>query len=130
MLWQTQAVKFQAFMSGSEDFNPNTQPLNARRRVAVAVAAENQDSGHPPRISAAGRGALADEILAAAYANGINVREDADLAEMLAVLDLETPIPPEAIIAVAEILAKVYEANQRLGEFAGSTSLPHASDNP
>jgi len=49
--------------------------------------------------------------LAMAFEKGVKVREDADLAELLAKLDLDTPIPSEAIIAVAEILAKVYEAN-------------------
>ena len=37
-----------------------------------------------------------------------------DLAELLATLDLDTPIPSEAIVAVAEILARVYEANARM----------------
>ncbi len=40
------------------------------------------------------------------------VREDQPLAELLVQLDLDTPIPSEAIVAVAEILAKVYEADQ------------------
>lgn len=92
--------------------HPNITPLQPRQAIAVAVEAVE---GKPPRITAAGRGALAEEILAAAFANGIKVREDADLAEMLAVLDADTAIPPEAIMAVAEILAKVYEAHQKLG---------------
>jgi type III secretion system FlhB-like substrate exporter len=32
----------------------------------------------------------------------------------LATLDLDTPIPSEVIVPVAEILAKVYEANARM----------------
>ncbi|HUY68475.1 MAG TPA: flagellar protein FhlB, partial [Alphaproteobacteria bacterium] len=53
---------------------------------------------------------------------GVKVREDADLAELLVKLDLDTPIPSEAIIAVAEILAKVYEANARMGTAPASAS--------
>jgi flagellar biosynthesis protein len=49
-----------------------------------------------------------------AFAKGLKVREDADLAELLVKLDLDTPIPSEAIVAIAEILAKVYEANTRM----------------
>jgi flagellar biosynthesis protein len=49
---------------------------------------------------------------------GVKVREDADLAELLAKLDIDTPIPSEAIVAVAEILAKVYEANARMAPAA------------
>jgi flagellar biosynthesis protein len=41
----------------------------------------------------------------------VKVRSDADLAEILAAVDLGTDIPPEAIVAVAEILAHVYRAN-------------------
>lgn len=82
-----------------------------RRSVAVAVSAV---SGDAPKVTAAGRGELAEQILAIAFAKGIKVREDAGLAEMLAALELDTPIPGEVIMAVAEILAKVYEANNRL----------------
>ena len=42
---------------------------------------------------------------------GVRVREDADLAEMLAAADIDTEIPVEAFIAVAEILRFVYAAN-------------------
>ena len=55
-----------------------------------------------------------------AFDKGVKVREDADLAELLVKLELDTPIPSEAILAVAEILAKVYEANGRL-----SPDKPH-----
>jgi len=65
----------------------------------------------PAQIVASGRGKLAQEIVEIAFSHGIKVREDAPLAQLLAELDLDTPIPTEAIVAVAEILAKVYEAN-------------------
>jgi len=64
-----------------------------------------------PKITAAGRGKIAEQILQLAYENGINVREDGALAEMLAAIELESPIPTEAFMAVAEILSYVYRAN-------------------
>ena len=64
-----------------------------------------------PKIVASGRGAVAEQILQLAFANGVKVREDADLAEVLSHLELESPIPLEAYAAVAEILAYVYRAN-------------------
>lgn len=88
---------------------PASQPRG--RAVAVAVQADGGDADAPAKIVAAGRGRLAEQILEMAFANGVKVREDADLAEMLAKLELDTPIPSEAIVAVAEILARVYEAN-------------------
>ncbi len=79
--------------------------------VAIEAASEQGLATELPRIVAAGRGKVAEQILALAFEKGIKVREDADLASLLAQMELDTPIPSEAIVAVAEILAKVYEAN-------------------
>jgi flagellar biosynthesis protein len=64
-----------------------------------------------PKVVATGKGHVADQILELAFANGVKVREDADLVEVLSAIDIETEIPIEAIAAVAEILAHVYRAN-------------------
>ena len=82
-----------------------------RRAVAVALESDRDNPEGPAKIVATGRGKLAEEILAIAFAKGIKVRTDTDLAELLAQLELDSPIPTEAVVAVAEILAKVYEAN-------------------
>ncbi len=60
---------------------------------------------------ASGRGKVAEQILELAFANGIKVREDAELVDMLAAIEVDSVIPIEAIVAVAEILARVYQAN-------------------
>src|ERR1700728_3926731 len=86
------------------------------RPVAVAIKGEQGKPDSPAKIIASGRGKLAEQILELAFQKGIKVREDADLAELLVQLDLDTPIPSEAIVAVAEILAKVYEINARMSE--------------
>jgi flagellar biosynthesis protein len=92
--------------------------------MAVAIKGESGNPKSLPKIIASGRGKLAEQILEMAFAKGIKVREDADLAELLTKLDLDTPIPSEAIIAVAEILARVYAANAKLGDVkAGETPL-------
>ncbi len=64
-----------------------------------------------PRVVAGGRGAVAEQILAIAFASGVKVREDADLAQMLSAIDIDSDIPIEAFAAVAEILAYVYRAS-------------------
>ncbi len=76
----------------------------------IAVAVEEQE-GAAPKVSATGRGFAAEQILALAFARGIKVREDADLAQILAAVDVDSEIPTEAFAAVAEILAHVYRAN-------------------
>ena len=108
-------------MSDDKEFpQPNTSPVPpGGRAVAVAIKADEGKPDSPAKIIASGRGRVAEQILAMAFAKGVKVREDADLAELLAKLDLDTPIPSEAIIAVAEILAKVYEANAKVALEAG-----------
>jgi flagellar biosynthesis protein len=75
----------------------------------VAVALDN-DPGRPgaPRVVAKGRGALAEQILQIAFDRGVKVRSDADLAEILAAVELDCEVPLEALAAVAEILTYVY----------------------
>nr|WP_209779430.1 EscU/YscU/HrcU family type III secretion system export apparatus switch protein [Azospirillum agricola] len=67
-----------------------------------------------PRIVATGKGTVAEQILELAFANGVKVREDADLVEVLSAIEVDSDIPVEAIAAVAEILAHVYRANGTL----------------
>ena len=85
---------------------------DADEPVAVALRYEppRQDA---PRIVAKGRGEVAKQILEIALANGIAIREDADLVALLEAVELDMEIPLEAFIAVAEILAYVYRANGR-----------------
>ncbi len=91
------------------DPSPDAQTPR-ERKVAVAL---HYDPGAAatPRIVATGRGALAEQILSIAFAAGVRVREDADLAEILAKVDVDSEIPIEALAAVAEILAYVYRLN-------------------
>lgn len=86
------------------------------RKVAIALQ-EQENKRRAPRITAAGRGHLAEKILALAFENGIKVRQDSDLAEMLAKIELESPIPTEAFAAVAEILSYLYKANGAANPF-------------
>lgn len=90
------------------------KPLNIKekpkRQIAVALD-EGEGENALPRIAAAGRGKIAEQILQLAFEHGIKVREDSALAEMLATVELDSPIPSEAFLAVAEILSYVYRAN-------------------
>jgi len=90
---------------------PNAAKDASPRRTAVALRYQPIDEDSAPKVVASGRGAIADKILEVAFAHGVKVREDADLAEILAAVDLDEEIPVEAFIAVAEILRFVYAAN-------------------
>ena len=82
-----------------------------RRQSAVAIRYDAHESHTAPKVVASGRGYLAEKILQVAFAHGVKVREDADLAEILAAVDIDSEIPVEAFIADAEILRYVYAAN-------------------
>jgi flagellar biosynthesis protein len=73
-------------------------------RVAAALAYDPAADA-APRLVAAGRGPLAERIVAVAAENGVAVRENGELAEVLAALDLGQTIPVALYAAVAEILA-------------------------
>lgn len=66
-----------------------------------------------PRVIAGGRGAVAEEIIRLARELDIPIREDPDLVEILAALDVGKEIPEELYQVVAEILAFIYEMNEK-----------------
>jgi flagellar biosynthesis protein len=82
------------------------------KTIAVALDYDPSVSGLP-RVVASGKGALAEQILAIAFANGVKVREDADLVQILSLLEVDSEIPLPALAAVAEILAYVYRSSGR-----------------
>jgi len=83
-------------------------PKTTTKAVALQYEREVDEA---PRVVASGKGAIAEQILAVAFAKGIKVREDAELVEILSLVDVDSPIPLEAFAAVAEILSYVYQAN-------------------
>lgn len=96
------------------------KPLNTKEKPEkqTAVALKDRTAEKKvPQVIAAGRGNIAEQILQLAFENGINVREDGPLAEMLAAIEIDSPIPSEAFVAVAEILSYVYRANGQPNPF-------------
>lgn len=80
--------------------------------IVKAVAIEyDKQSGEAPMVTASGKGALAEQILQVAFERGIKVRQDAELIDILSLVEVDSPVPLEAFTAVAEILAYVYQAN-------------------
>ena len=81
-----------------------------------AVALQYQRQRDPaPRIVAKGEGELALKILELAREHGVAIKEDPDLAQLLSAVELDTQIPVEAFVAVAEILAFIYRAKTQPG---------------
>jgi flagellar biosynthesis protein len=94
------------------DLNETDARTKAPAQFTRAVAIEyDRGTEEAPRVTASGQGAIAEQILAIAFERGIKVREDAELVEILSMVEVDSPIPLEAFTAVAEILAFVYQAN-------------------
>lgn len=73
--------------------------------IAVAL---HYDGRGAPRVTAKGRGYIAEHILELARAHDIPLREDPALAELLAQVDLGDEIPRALYHAVAEVIAFAY----------------------
>ena len=101
--------------SPSHARSPAHPRLGAPQPQPVAVALQSDPTHRQaPRVTAKGRGAVAEQILHIAFDRGIRVRSDADLAEILAAVDVDSIVPLEALAAVAEILSYIYGAQVEL----------------
>lgn len=98
----------------SIDITEGARATDVASPVSKAVAVEyDREKEKAPQVVASGRGAIAEQIINVAFEHGVKVREDADLVEILELVDVDSPIPLEAFTAVAEILAYVYMANNQ-----------------
>ena len=94
------------------------------RQIAVAIK-DQSATGQQPHVIAKGYGTVAEQILSLAFAQGIKIREDADLVEILEATEIDCEIPTFALAAVAEILSYVYRAN---GQDPSETGVGTAED--
>jgi|GEM_PF-533690 len=96
-----------------EEENPEDkeQPRKEDKRSAIALRYDI-DKDKAPFILATGSGPVADEILRIAEENKIPLYEDRELASLLSKLELDTEIPPELYVLVAEVLFFVYKLDR------------------
>mgnify|MGYP000197739961 FL=1 len=66
-----------------------------------------------PKVLAKGQGPIAQKIVQIAIDEGIEIRRDADLVQILKAVDIDEEIPVEAFAAVAEIISYVYQVNNK-----------------
>ena len=90
--------------------NTHTAPVAEKSNLAIALKGQGHDGA---QILAKGEGDLAEQILQLAFEQGIRVRTDSNLAEILSHLDVDSAIPLEALAAVATILNYVYQDQAR-----------------
>lgn len=73
--------------------------------IAIAL---NYDETSAPKVTAKGRGLVAEEILKLAAEHDIPIKEQPELAQLLATVELGDQIPEVLYVAVAEIIAFAY----------------------
>lgn len=86
--------------------------MDRAKRRAVAMRYDAARDG-APRVIAKGQGHVAERILELARQHGIPVHHDPALTALLAKLDVDREIPEDLYKAMAEVLAFVYQINQR-----------------
>ncbi|MBF0341294.1 MAG: EscU/YscU/HrcU family type III secretion system export apparatus switch protein [Magnetococcales bacterium] len=97
--------------AGKKNGDPEQESRALFRRQAVALRYQrNQDAA--PRVTASGRGLIAETIMKKAREAGITLMEDPDLVDLLGKVPVGDSIPPALYKAVAEVLAYVYRMNK------------------
>jgi len=79
-----------------------------KAQTAVAIG-YNKVVDSAPRILATGRGVIAEKILEIASQQNIPIHQDAELAAVLSLVELNSLIPIEAYAAIAKILTQIYK---------------------
>jgi flagellar biosynthesis protein len=85
---------------------------DAPLRKAVAMRYRDGEDA-APRVVAKGRGLLADEIVEIARREGVAVKQDGSLVEVLSALEVDALIPAELYEALAHLLSWVYQTDKR-----------------
>lgn len=93
----------------------------SRTPLAVALAYRTGDTA--PKVVARGSGAIAETIIERAREAGVYVHESTELVALLMKVDLDQRIPSQLYVAVAELLAWLYQVESGGGS-AGASPAP------
>ncbi|MBR1949191.1 MAG: EscU/YscU/HrcU family type III secretion system export apparatus switch protein [Alphaproteobacteria bacterium] len=93
------------------DDNDDTDFSTSNKKDYAVALGYDQDKNNAPVVLAKGGGDIAQKIVKIAEENGIEIRKDADLLQILKVVDINEEIPVEAFAAVAGIISYIYQKN-------------------
>lgn len=82
---------------------------DAKPERSSAVALASGAAGTAPVVVAKGYGVAAEAIIERAREHGLYVHASPELVKLLMHVDLDSRIPPLLYVAVAEVLAWLYE---------------------
>ncbi len=92
----------------------NREQKYQQRLLAIALRYTGTGT---PRVTAKGGGEIAEKILEQARQHHIPIREDRELAPILAQVPLGKEIPENLYLAVAEVLAFAYRLSEESQEY-------------
>ncbi|MCK9362273.1 MAG: EscU/YscU/HrcU family type III secretion system export apparatus switch protein [Syntrophales bacterium] len=84
-----------------------------KKMIEAAALQYDSKKDVAPRVTAKGKGIIAEKIIELAKKNNIPIKSDPALVQLLSKVDIEEQIPLELYKAVAEILAFVYSMNEK-----------------
>ncbi|MDN5936230.1 MAG: EscU/YscU/HrcU family type III secretion system export apparatus switch protein [Nitrosospira sp.] len=109
----------------------NTPPSkpDSDRPSAVAISYDPHDGA--PRVVAKGYGTLAETIIRTAREHDLYVHESPELVGLLMQVDLDSHIPPQLYMAIAELLAWLYtlDTNEKEAHQPESSLPPNNQTN-
>ncbi len=90
----------------------------AKEKETLVAAALKYDrrKDAAPKVTAQGRGIVAEKIIELARKHDVPIKSDPALVQVLSKLDIDEQIPVEIYKAVAEILAFIYAVNNKRSE--------------
>lgn len=111
---------------GDNEPLPPEGPASANERSsAVAVRYDTKDAA--PRVVAKGYGNIADAIIRSAKENDLYVHESPELVNLLMQVDLDSQIPPQLYVAIAELLAWIYALEEKTVSEPVEAAAPQAT---
>ncbi|SPS01076.1 EscU/YscU/HrcU family type III secretion system export apparatus switch protein [Cupriavidus taiwanensis] len=87
---------------------------DAAHQRGAAIALSYQHSDKAPRVVAKGYGVVAEAIIARAREASVYVHDSPTLVNLLMQVDLDSHVPPQLYVAVAELLAWIYQLESGL----------------
>jgi len=77
------------------------------KEKAVALKYD-KEKNQAPVVGAKGEGKTAQKIIQIAKENGVPIKKDEDLVELLSKVELDKEVPPQMYKAIAEVFSFIY----------------------
>lgn len=101
-------------MATQDNFLPDSLGDLHARQQQMAIALAYSAGDFAPRVVAKGNGLIAQQIIEKAKSHQVFVHESKELVALLMQVDLDDHIPPQLYLAIAEILAWLYQLENGL----------------